>query len=216
VAALTAKHPLVQQAINRIGLHAAELKDQLIFTVLDAASNAYRPNDRAGDTSLYASDLVTCNDLIELNATLSTQGAKPLDNGNFMFVTPPMVYAGIQRDSDYKASNQLAAPQKLWKGMVDQFGGMDVVKSNSGSFAATSQATAGQTNKVYSSFAFGRGAYQVTDLQSLEVIVTEPGGQGDALKQNYLIGYKFMHKSVISNQNWIRRVRSSGVDAVNN
>ncbi len=216
VAELTARHPVIQLTLNRMGLNAAEVYDQLIFNVLNAATNVYRPNGRAGDTSLFAADQIGYVDLVALLAQLQDQAARPVRGQSYVFVTPPQVNASLLKDPDFKAANQFKSPEKIFNGMVGSLANFDVVVSNAPSFAATSQATAGQTNKIYSSFAIGREAYQISDLQSLQVFVTPPGGHSDALHQNYLLGYKFMTKSVISNQNWIRLVRSSGANSTNN
>jgi len=216
LAELTAKHAVVERTIYLEGLHAAETYDQLIFNVLDAATNNYRPNGRAGDTTLVATDLVQYSDLVELEATLMDNGARPMDNGDYVFVSAPQVYAGLLRDPDFKAAAQLRAPEKIWKGEVGELAGFRIVRTNSPAFAATSQSNSGFANKVYSSFAIGRFAYQVSDLQNLRVYVVAPGGQVDPLQQSRKIGWKFAFKSIITNQNWIRRVRSAGQNSVNN
>jgi len=46
--------------------------------------------------------------------------------------------------------------------------------------------------------------------------VVAPGGQVDPLQQSRKIGWKFAFKSVITNQTWLRRVRSSGANSVTN
>lgn len=189
---------------------------QLIYTVLDAATNSYFVNGRAGDTSLLATDLPSYNDLIELDATLNGKGARPFEGGDYMFITSPQPYAGLLKDPDYKASHQLSSPEKIWRGEVDTLGGFKVLRSNAPGFAATSQATSGKTSTVYSSFALGRFAYQISDLQNLRVYVVAPGGQSDPLQQNRKIGWKFAFKSIITNQDWVRRVRSAGLSSVNN
>ena len=56
LAELTAKHNIVERTIYVLGLEAAETYDQLIFTVLDAATNNFRPNSKAADTNLVGSD----------------------------------------------------------------------------------------------------------------------------------------------------------------
>lgn len=216
LAELTARHNIIERTMYVLGLQAAEIYDQLIFNVLDAATNNYRPNGRAGDTSLFATDLVGYPDFVELDAALQDQGARPFEGGEYVFVTPPQVYAGVLRDPDWKASQQFRSPEKIWRGEVGSLGGFRVVRSNAPGFAAVSQATSGQTNKVYSSFAIARFSYKITDLQNLRVYVVAPGGQVDPLQQSRKIGWKFAFKSVIVNQNWIRRVRSSGANSVNN
>lgn len=216
LAELTARHNIVERTIYLLGLQAAETYDQLLFNVLNAASNTYYPNNRGGDTSLIGSDLVTYNDFIEVDAILLGNGARPFESGEYVFVTPPQVYAGVLKDPDWKASQQFRAPERIWRGEVATIGGFRVVRSNAPGFAATAQAGGGQSSLVYSSFATGRFAYQISDLQNLRVYVVAPGGQVDPLQQSRKIGWKFAFKSIITNQTWIRRVRSSGLNSVTN
>lgn len=216
LAELTAKHPIVQRTIYMLGLQAAETYDQLVFNVLDAATNNYRPNGRAADANLIGTDYVAYNDLIELMALMQDQGARPMDGSNYVFVTPPQVHAALLRDPDFKAANQFKSPERMFRGEVEQLGGFRIVRSNSPAFAATSQATSGAANKVYSSFAIGKFAYQISDLQNLQMYVVQPGGQTDPLQQSRKMGWKFCFKAIITNQNWIRRVRSAGLNSVTN
>lgn len=215
LAELTAKHPVVQTTLRRMGLHAAETYDQLVFNVLDAATNVYRPNGKALDTALVATDVPSYSDLVALLASLQDSAAMPVRGSNYVFVTPPQVNAAFLKDSVFQQSNQFRAPEKIWNGQAGTLANFDIVVSNAPSFAATAQTGTGQADHVYSSFALGREAYQITDLQSLQVFVTPPGGHSDPLHQNYRLGYKFSCKSVISNQSWIRRVRSAGANSVN-
>jgi N4-gp56 family major capsid protein len=175
----------------------------------------YRPNSKASDVTLTASDKPAYVDLVELLAVLQDQGAKPFGGGEYVYVCPPQVHASLLQDPDWKASHQFM-PDPIYKGEVGMLASFRVVNSNAPAFAATSQATVGAANKVYSSFALGRAAYQITDLQSIEAIPTPPGGSSDPLKQSFKLGIKFSVKSVITNQNWIRRIRTAGLNSVNN
>ena len=216
LAELTAKHPIVQRTIYLLGLQAAETYDQLIFNVLNAATNVYRPNNRANDTSLIGSDRPTFFDLTSLMALLQDQGGRPFDGGTYVFITPPQVHAAMLQDPDFKTSVQFGAPDRMWRGEVQQLGGFRIVRTNAPGFAATSQAGAGQASKVYSSFALARYAYQISDLQNLQLYVVQPGGQFDPLQQSRKLGWKFAFKSIITNQNWLRAVRSAGLNSVTN
>lgn len=216
LAELTAKHPIVQRTIYLLGLQAAETYDQLIFTVLDAATNNYRPNGRAGDTSLIGSDRPTFFDLTSLMALLQDQGARPFDGGAYVLITPPQVHAAMLQDPDFKTSVQFGDPSRMWRGEVQQLGGFRIVRTNAPGFAATAQAGAGSASKVYSSFALARFAYQISDLQNLQLYVVQPGGQFDPLQQSRKLGFKFAFKSIITNQNWIRRVRTAGLNSTTN
>lgn len=222
LAELTAKHPVVQKTVYLLGLQSAEIYDQLIFTVIDAATNVYRPNGKSNDTGLTAGDQLAYVDLIEVLALLQDAGGMPMDGGDplmgaaYPLIVCPQVHASMLKDPDFKAVASYNAPQRMWRGEVENLGGFRVVVSNSPSFAATAQAGSGQSSKVYSSFAIARGAYQISDLQNLQVYVTPPGGQGDPLHQSRKIGWKFAFKSLITNQTWIRRLRSSGLNSVTN
>lgn len=216
LAEITARHSIVERTMYILGLQAAEIYDTLVYNVLNSATSNYYPNNKSSDATLTAGDQVSYLDLIEIDALLQGQGARPFDGGEYVFVTPPQPYASLLKDPDWKASNQFAAPQKIWRGEVGTLGGFRVVRTNSPAFAATSQAGAGAANKVYTSYAIARFAYQITDLQNLRVYVVAPGGQLDPLMQSRKIGWKFAFKSIITNQNWIYRIRSAGANSVNN
>lgn len=216
LAELTAKHPIVQKTMYLLSLQAAETYDQLIFNVLDTITGTYYPNGKVSDVTLTASDTIGYNDLVSLDASLNDLGGRPMDGGDYVLVTASQVYASLLKDPDYKASHQLSSPDAIWRGEVGQLGGFRIVRSNAPSFAATTQATVGAANKVYSSFAIAKFAYQISDLQNLQVYVVAPGGQSDPLQQNRKLGWKFAFKTLVTNQNWITRVRSAGASSVNN
>ena len=216
LAVLTAKHPIVERTIKLLGLNAAETYDILIFNVLNNATSVYRPNGRTANTSLVATDTIGYTDLVQNEAALNVLGGRPFADGDYVCVMAPQVHAALLRDPDFKAANQFGKPERIWKGEVQELGGVRVVRTNSPAFLPLSQSTSGATNKIYSSFMISQFAYQISDLQHLQVIVTAPGGGSDPLKQSYKIGYKFSFKSIITNENWITLMLSSGQDSVNN
>lgn len=197
LAELTARHNIVERTIYVLGLQASETYDQLIFNVLNAATNTYYPNNRASDATLLASDTPSYKDLVTLDADLQTNGARPFESGDYVLVVPPQVDASIRQDPDFKAAAQFQAPQRIWKGEVAELGGFRVVRTNAPGFSPTVQTGSGFSNLVYSSFAIGRFAYQISDLQNLRVYVVAPGGQSDPLQQSRKIGWKFSFKSII-------------------
>ena len=181
VAELTAKHPLVQRTLYLLGLHAAETYDQIIFNVLENATSVYRPNGVTTDATLHATDQVGYNDLVQVSANLWDNAARPFEDGSFVLAVAPQVFAALTKDPDWKASNQFKAPEKIWNREVGTLSQFRVVQTNSPAFAYTAQTTAGYADKVFSSFAIGRFAYQVSDLQNLKMYVVRPGGHTDPL-----------------------------------
>lgn len=190
--------------------------DQLIFNVLTSSTNTYYPNAKVSNATTTASDTMGYVDLVELDALLQTNGARPLEGGDYVYVCAPQSYAALLKDPDFKASHQLSSPEKIWRGEVDTLGGFRVVRSNAPGFAPISQATSGAANLLYIGFAIARFAYQIADLQNLRVYVVAPGGQTDPLQQSRKIGWKFAFKAIITNNNWLWRTVSAGANSINN
>ncbi len=216
LAELTARHNLVERTIYILGLNAAETYDQLVYNVLDQATSVYRPNGKTSAPGLVGGDTVQAVDLVQLEAFLNSNGARPFESGYYAFVCAPQVYATLLQDPDFKAAAQFKAPEKIWRGEVGELYGFRIIRSNSPAFAATSQTASGSANLVYDSFAIGRFAYQLSDLQNLRVYVVAPGGHTDPLQQSRKIGWKFAFKSIITNQSWMYMVQSAGLNSVTN
>lgn len=216
LAELTSKHDVVGRALYVLGLHAAETYDILIYNVLSNASNVYRPNAKVSNATTTASDKIGYVDLTALHANLMDQGGRPFDDGDYVLVIAPQVHASMLQDPDFKASNQFGKPERIWRGEVQELSGFRIVKTNAPGFAFTSQVTAGAANKLFTSYAVARNAYQISDLQNLRVYAAAPGGQTDTLQQTRKLGYKFAFKAIITNQNWIWAIISAGQNSVNN
>ncbi len=216
LAELTSKHDVVGRALYILGLHAAETYDILIYNVLANASNVYRPNGKVSNATTTASDKIGYVDLTALHANLMDQGGRPFDDGDYVLVIAPQVHASMLQDPDFKASNQFGKPERIWRGEVQELSGFRIVKTNAPGFAFTSQATSGAANKLFTSYAVARNAYQISDLQNLRVYAAAPGGQTDTLQQTRKLGYKFAFKTIITNQNWIWAIVSAGQNSINN
>ena len=165
---------------------------------------------------MTAADKLSYVDLVQLSALLSVAGGRLFEGGDYVIAVHPQVFASLQQDPDWKASVQFGAPDRIWRGEVGMLAQFRVVKTNAPAFVATAQAGSGDASKVYSSFALARFSYHITDLQNLRFYQVGPGGHTDPLQQSRKMGWKFMFKTVITNQNWIRRVRTAGADSVTN
>lgn len=203
--------------MHLLSLQAAETYDQLVFNVLNASTASFYPNGRSGIAAITASDLPSYNDLTAIEAALQTNGARGLEGGDYALIMPPNAYNALLRDPDFKASHQLVQPDAIWRGEVGQLAGMRIVRSNAPAFLPyTGNVAAGTSKTVYSSFVIGRYAYQISDLQNLRVYVVAPGGQSDPLQQSRKIGWKFAFKAIITNNNWLYRYATAGLDSTNN
>ena len=215
LAELTAKHPIVQRTMYLLGLQASETYDQLIFNNLIVSTNTYFPNGKANILSLTASDTLSYNDFVQIEANLQDQAARPFDSGEYVVIVAPQVWASVLKDPDWKASHQLSSPDAIWKGEVGALAGMRLVRSNAPAFAAIAETNSGTANPVFAGFALGRFAYQISDLQNLRAYVVAPGGQSDPLQQSRKIGWKFAFKTLITNNSWLINTYSAGNNSVN-
>ena len=75
----------------------------LIFNVLSQGSNVYRPNGRTSNATTTATDKIGYNDLTALHANLMDKGGRGFDDGDYVFVVPPQVYAAMLQDQPIMA-----------------------------------------------------------------------------------------------------------------
>lgn len=181
-------------------------------------SNVYYPNAKTSQATLTASDTLAYQDLVSTESSLQSNGARPMEDGDYVLVVAPQVYASLLKDPTFVSAAQFRAPERIWKGEVIELGGYRIVRSNAPAFAFINGSGngSGKANKIYNSFAVGRFAYQISDLQNLKVFVVSPGGQADPLQQSYKIGLKFDFKTIVTNSAWLTSIFSAGIDTVNN
>jgi len=215
LAELTVKHPAVQEVLRNLGLHEAELYDHLVFNVLKAGTTIKYVGGGSAITDITAANKMSYDEMLDSNALLEDNGAKKFGS-DFVLVIAPQVKADLLDDADFKSANQFNNTNRIYRGEIGQLAGFRVVSTNGPAFTPELQATSGDANKVYTSFAIGTGAYQISDLQNMRVYNTAPGGQGDPLHQKRFLGYKFAFKSVITNQSWIQVIKSAGRNSVTN
>jgi N4-gp56 family major capsid protein len=90
----------------------------------------------------------------------------------------------------------------MYKGAITSFAGVTIVRT-------TNIPTIASTATVRTSYVFGKDAFAVTDLQSLQMYKEGPGGVSDPLHQKMTLGWKVGFKSVILNQNFMVRLESA-------
>lgn len=214
LAVLTARNPLVQNAIRILGYNVKEVRDRLLYAILNAATNTFRINDRANDNATAVGDIMSFEETNEVKGVLETAGAPTKPDGTYALVLHSTQYGSLAVDPNWLAASQFAYAEDIRMGMVNMVLGVRVHKTNSNSFAATASTTSGNSSKIRSGFIAGAGAAKVTDLQVTEMHVQAPGQGSDWTKRRYQLGWTGTFKGAITNQNFIRRIRGSSNDAV--
>jgi len=203
LATLTVKHPVVQKATELLGTQAARSYDRLINAVVVAGTSVVYQGTNAARTDLGAGEVLTFSEVRKAVALLRNNGATPFDDGNFVLVVDPSVEMDLMGDTTFlNTVYRQTGKNELYKGEVTTFAGVRVVRSNN-------IPTIASTTTVHTSYLFGKDAFAVTDLQSLEMYKEGPGSVSDPLHQKMTLGWKLGMKAVITNNNFMTRIESA-------
>ena len=203
LAELTVKHPVVQKTTELLGVQAARSYDRTINSVVVAGTNVVYPGAIAARANITASSYLTFAEVRKAVALLRNNGAQEFDDGNFVLVVDPSVESDLLGDSTFANTvYRQTGKNELYKGAITTFAGVTVVRSNN-------IPTISSTATVHTSYLFGRNAYAVSDLQSLQMYKEGPGSVSDPLHQKMTMGWKVGFKSVILNNNFMVRLESA-------
>lgn len=205
LAELTVKHPVVQKTTELLGVQAARSYDRVINAVVVAGTNVVYAGGQTARANLTNAHVLTFAEVRKAVALLRNNGASEFDDGNFVLVIDPSVETDLMGDNTFQNTvYRQIDPTKgneNYKGVITKFAGVTVVRSNNIPTITT-------TINVHTSYIFGRNAYAVTDLQSLQMYKEGPGTVADPLNQKMTMGWKVGFKAVILNNNFMTRLES--------
>lgn len=204
LAELTVKHPVTQKTTELLGVQAARSYDRMINSVVVAGTSVVYAGGQSARANLTTAHVLSFTEIKKALGILRNNGAEEFADGNFVLVVDPSVELDLMGDSTFQSTvirNGQGTSGENYKGAVTKFGGVTVVRSNN-------IPTISSTATVHTSYVFGKNAFAVSDLQSLEMYKEGPGGQSDPLHQTMKMGWKVGFKSVILNNNFMVRIES--------
>lgn len=207
LAELTPKHPVIQKTLELLGTHAARTRDARIEAVLAAGTNVFFSGVRAARVNIVAGDIITVSDISRVVANLRINGATEFDDGNYVAVISPTVEMNLLKDQSFRDASTragLGVKGELYKGEIANFMGVRFVRSNA-------IPTIASTVTVFPTYIFGKDAYAVSDLQTLQSFREGPGGVVDPLHQIMTLGWKVGFKSVLLNNAFMARLETAGI-----
>lgn len=203
LAELTVKHPVTQKTTELLSTQAAKTYDRVINSTVVTGTSVIYPGAVGARASLGASNVLTFMEVRKAVTQLRNNGASEFSDGNFVLVVDPSVEADLIGDTNFQNTvYRQTGKNENYKGAISTFAGVTVVRSNN-------VPTISSTVTVHTSYCFGRNAYAVSDLQSLEMYKEGPGGVSDPLHQKMTMGWKVGFKSVILNNNFMVRLESA-------
>jgi N4-gp56 family major capsid protein len=203
LAELTPKHPVIAKTTELLSTQAAKSYDRVINSVLVAGTSVIYPGAISARANITASSYLTFAEVRKAVALLRNNGATPFDDGNYVMVIDASVEQDLMGDTNFANTvYRQTGKNEMYKGAITSFAGVTIVRT-------TNIPTIASTATVRTSYVFGKDAFAVTDLQSLQMYKEGPGGVSDPLHQKMTLGWKVGFKSVILNQNFMVRLESA-------
>ena len=203
LAQLTPKHPVITKTTELLSDQAAKSYDRVINSVIVAGTSVIYPGAVASRVGIAASNYLTFAEVRKGVALLRNNGAKTFDDGNYILVVDASVEQDLMSDTNFANTvYRQTGKNEMYKGAITSFAGVTVVRTNN-------IPTIASTATVHTSYLFGKDAFAVTDLQSLQMYKEGPGGVSDPLHQKMTLGWKVGFKAVILNNNFFCRLESA-------
>lgn len=189
-------------------VHAAESIDTEVRGVVVAGSNVVYANGRATRPNLLSTDYADMNDIFDAVTNLRNNDA-PEINGMYSAICSANVIAEMMKDTAFQSAIQFQKPY-LFSGTIAELYGVRFAFTSRAP-TSTSGGSASQIANIEQTIITGDNAYGKTAwmLDDYDIIYTGPGGWGDEWAVRHALAWKFIHKAVILNQNWLVRLESS-------
>ena len=193
-----------------IGQNAGETINEKVRDVVKAGTGVNYANGVAARQNLISSDTIDLDDILNTVESMEANDA-PMIGDEYVAVISPYVKTRLMKDTNFReATRYLAKDNMIFTGEVANIDGVRFVRTST----APSVSNSGSNNSVANveqTIIFGDGAYGIARLLpgDFDVVVTPPGGHGDEYKVKTSIAWKAYLKSVILNQNFMRRLESA-------
>lgn len=193
-----------------VGQNAGETINQKVRDVLVAGTSVNYVNAKAARNLLTSADTVALNDILDTVQGLEAADGQRIGD-TYVSICSPYVKTRLMKDEAFRAAMRGRQDKDtLFTGELVTIDGVRFVITSTAPTVANSGSNNAVSN-VEQTIIIADGGYGITRLLpgDFDVVVTAPGGHGDEYKVKTSIAWKVYLKSVILNQNWIRRLESA-------
>lgn len=189
-------------------MHAAEAIDTEVRDVVVAGTNVMFPNGRASRSVIQPTDYLAMTDIFTAVTTLRNSDA-PEIKGMYSALCSANAIMELMRDTAFQSAIQFQKPY-IFTGTVAELYGVRF-DFTSRAPTSTNGGSASQIANIEQTIITGDNAYGKTAwmMDDFDIVYTKPGGFGDEWAVRNALTWKYMHKAVILNQNWLIRVESA-------
>lgn len=190
LAILESPNELIEVAAERIARSAAERAERVTLKAWNDFTGT------VGHDLLYSgtatsratvSAKLTGSEVDLAVALLKARGVDPFPDGFYHGVIAARTEYDVKQDSGWLSRMQYAAPTKFLNGEVGAFGGVRFVVAG---FPVVYGGDGASSVDVCRTVIMGQGAQGFGDMQTIGAYVTMPGGHGDPLAQQAIVGWK--------------------------
>ena len=191
-----------------IGQNAGETINEKVRDVIKAGTYAIFPNSRASRADLISTDYADLDVFIDAGTALEAADA-PKIGDNYVAIISPFVKGRLLKNTAFREAVRYQK-DSLFTGELCTIDGIKFIVTSTAP-TVTNGGSASSVATIDQSIVVGQGAYGIARLMpgDFQVVVTPPGGHGDEYKVKTAITWKSYLKSVILNQNWIRRIETA-------
>lgn len=130
VAQMTAKHPALNVARERLGTASAELQDREIQRVLMGSGSVVYPGGKTSRSALVAGDVPTTDFVSGIVATLRQLGAPTYPGSMYAGVLDPYTEQDLAKDQTFVSSHVYAETTALFNAEIGRWRGVRWKRSN--------------------------------------------------------------------------------------
>jgi len=191
-----------------IGQNAGETINEKVRDVIKVGTYAIFPNSRASRADLISTDVADLDVFIDAGTALEAADA-PKIGDNYVAIISPFVKGRLLKNTAFREAVRYQK-DSLFTGELCTIDGIKFIVTSTAP-TVTNGGSASSVATIDQSIVVGQGAYGIARLMpgDFQVVVTPPGGHGDEYKVKTAITWKSYLKSVILNQNWIRRIETA-------
>ena len=186
LAAFQTRNKAAMAAARVIGINAGQTLTRVCMEAADASTNIIRPNARANDGAITATDTLSADVLEEAYTNLAAANVPTVSDGLYVLVAHDRAISDIRSDDKWIEINRYDNSMKILRNEVGTYKGFRVLRHNLSTMAA--DAGAGNVD-VYNCYALGEDAIAYGEKSGPQVVVTTGL---DKLRRFTHVGWKWL------------------------
>lgn len=196
----------ISGSATEVGMNMARIVDEVIQTEVMAGTNVRYADGVANRAGIGASNVFEADEINKAQTQLKNQNAPAFEGNMYVAIAHPNVIFDLRADTaagSWLEANKYVTNDKIFKGEVGSLNGVRFVES-------TNVKTFASTVTVYPTLFLGRGAYGISECQTLQTYITpKVASDSDPLAQRQKIGAKIAFSAKRLQEDAMVRVESA-------